>query len=162
MKHLFLFVGIMAVGLLCSCGGSKSQQPAGETNSEIESSISIETMTSDEAISIVPAGCTCFLSFTQTDYDANKYAYADDLGTVAVMKINGKIIEFIIERNNEKDVMSDCDVIKAKSAEYQLEVTKEPLEGDAGYEASFYKGVVKVTNNAGTSVEKIMVGICGC
>ena len=166
MERILLCIGIIAAGLLSSCGGGKSQQNQEEENKPIveeakkpiiksAASISVETISVDEITDVVPYGCICWFSRNEEDDVTNDYIYSDDMSTVAVMKINGEVIVFQINEGATESMLT------AKSNNYQLKVTKKQIV-ETGNGSSFYEGVIKVTNSAGMSVEQEIKGVCGC
>lgn len=158
MDKNFFSVGILVVGLLFSCNEGKSQQnqkQADQSAAETVFSIVPENMTVDEIPSSVSdAECVCWF----TSELANEFNYVDAANGIAVMKINGKIVEFTLKSGGEEGVFT------AQSGEYQLDVKKEFVEKavEEKYgeklEYMLYKAVIKLTDGKGRSVEKEMEG----
>ena len=162
MNKISFSIGILAVGLLFSCNGSKSQQDqkqAGQSAVETISSITIENMTVDEVPSSV-SDAQCVYWFTSEL--ANEYNYVDAENRIAVMKINGKIVEFTLKSSGEEGLFT------AQSGEYQLEVKKEFVEKveeekyEQKLEYMLYNGVIKLTDSKGGAVEQEMQGRSDC
>ena len=158
MNRKKISVGILAVGLLFSCNGGKSQQnqeQADQSAVETGSPITVESMTADEVPSSVSDG-QCIDWFAHGS--VNEFSYVDATNGNAVMKINGKIIEFTLKSGEEEGVFT------AQSGEYQLEVKKvfveKAVEEKYGQKLEYmlYEAEIKLTNDKGGSFEQEILG----
>lgn len=160
--NILFSLSFILIGLLCSCG-NKSQSEKAQTNkSESKNVISIETVTYEEIEEdgVDLSGCSCTFSRNKEEYMQGKYVYLDDFGgSLAVMKINNKIVVF--EVISDEDTDYDLTVTTGKSSEYKLHITKEFID-NTGHETHSFKGVIKLTDKEGKSIQQEYWGICGC
>ncbi|MBL8208673.1 MAG: hypothetical protein JNM09_30860 [Blastocatellia bacterium] len=102
-------------------------------------------------------GCSCYLSANKSDFDAQKYIYADNYQDTGFMKINGAMVKF--EKVDEKEVSRDHWIKKFDSKEYAivLDITKSGKVGPF-----LQKGTISLTRKKGETIIKDFTGECGC
>lgn len=119
-----------------------------------------ETAISIETFSEFPPevdGCSCYLSASKSDLDAQKYIYVDNREKDASMKINGEMVKF--KRTEEKEVGKDHWVKKFDSKDYEVVVDLTQTGANGPFPQ---KGTIKLTKKGGQTVTKEVVGECGC
>jgi hypothetical protein len=115
-----------------------------------------------ETFSAIPPeidGCSCTFSNDSIEYKKGKYIYANDLGSISFLKINGNLTKF--DMTEFKEVNSSTTIVKAKNDLYEIIVTV--LEGkQTGEETSSKTGTIKLIDKKGRTITKTFYGECGC
>lgn len=155
---------LMAAMLLWGGCGNRQQQTnetreSGEEKKEATAAATPKIEVSSFGFGDSPVdvlGCSCCFSFNKEDYTADKFIFLFDYGDNVVMRINGEMIIFKVEYQEDGTPAGESD-------KYKIHITQEDADEEGGYESSSYKGVITLTDKStGNSVQQEYWGVCGC
>lgn len=167
MKPLYLTY-IALLTLLFSCGGEKQQpsmpQPAPEPEKVIEYNTLV--ISSFDSIPDEISGCGCAFASDSLTYKAGNYIFADDIGEIAYMKINGKMVRLTQSKSAAKQTDTTATDTTTVDAHYKadgIEVILKAQKGkDINYEVWQASGKIIIKQADGQSINRVVYGSCGC
>ncbi|WP_312075601.1 hypothetical protein [Chryseobacterium sp.] len=102
--------------------------------------------------------CSCYFARSKADFENEKYIYADDAGTLAYMKIDGKRLALQLISSSDMEV----DKVLTKEIEnenYKISVKGKKLKAE---EALLFDGTLTIEKPDGTKTVIPIYGECGC
>ncbi|MFP9100797.1 hypothetical protein ACLI09_17255 [Flavobacterium sp. RHBU_24] len=164
-KNILLIITACA---LYSCGGEKQQPTNQVTITEPEKVVEDHTLVIS-TFDTVPDeidGCSCAFASDSIAYKANHLLFADDIGDIAYMKINGKMVRLTQSEHATKE--NDSTIIdstathalyKAKGIEVILDTQKGRNIDTEVWEET---GTIKIKQEDGQTIKRAVYGSCGC
>jgi hypothetical protein len=163
----FTFLALLTLTLL-SCGGEKQQPSVALPVPEPEKVIEDNTLfiSTFDTIPDEISGCGCSFASDSLAYKLNHLLFADDIGEIAYMKINGKITRLTQSKDATEENVSIATDSTATHAVYKgngIEVILDSRKGrDIDYEVWEETGTITVKQDDGQTITKSIYGACGC
>lgn len=164
MKYSIL---LFAAFVLVSCKKDNTQLPS---SSVAQDSLAIAndstlTTTKTEKIAIETFAfpteikeCSCYFAKNKSDFENEKYIYADDAGKTAYMKIEGK--RLVMNLLSSSDMESDDELSKEiENNDYKISVKGKKIKHE---EAMLFDGTITIEKTDGTIVKIPIYGECAC
>lgn len=163
MKYLIIFFSAI---LLVACKKDKEtvsgSSPADSLNIVKDSAtasipsgkIQIETISFPEEIK----ECSCYFARNKTDFEAEKYIYADDAGKTAYMKLDGKRLTMNLISSSDMEVEDEL-TKEIESNDYKISVKGKKIKGE---EALLFEGTLTIEKPDGSVISTPIYGECGC
>lgn len=163
MKYLIIFFSAI---LLIACKKDKEtvsgSSPADSLNIVKDSAtasipsgkIQIETISFPEEIK----ECSCYFARNKTDFEAEKYIYADDAGKTAYMKLDGKRLTMNLISSSDMEVEDEL-TKEIESNDYKISVKGKKIKGE---EALLFEGTLTIEKPDGSVISTPIYGECGC
>lgn len=158
---------IFILGFLCIATACKKE--TGADNNEVSTVSKKKTDTAEaatpEKIKIESFAfpeeikeCSCYFSKNRTDFENEKYIYADDAAKIAYMKIDGKKV--VLDLISSNDMHESDELSKEIETEsYKISVKGKKIKGE---EALLFEGTLTIEKPDGTTVTTPIYGECGC
>jgi len=152
---------IIIILSLASCGGEKPQaitaQPAPQPEKIIEDKTLV--ISTFDTIPDEIQGCGCAFAADSLAYKAGHYIYADDIGELAYMNINGKMVQL----KGNKETSADSTAVLADYKVDKIEVKLNFVHGrQIGEESTEETGTITIQQDDGQIITKSIYGECGC
>lgn len=162
MKYLIIFFSAF---LLVACkkdketvSGSSSDSLSVVKDSATASipsgKIQIETISFPEEIK----ECSCYFARNKTDFEAEKYIYADDSGKTAYMKLDGKRLSMNLISSSDMEVDEEL-TKEIENDDYKISVKGKKIKGE---EALLFEGTLTIEKPDGSVISTPIYGECGC
>lgn len=129
------------------------------SNDVIQNESQIFSITTFSSIPDKFAGCSVLFGQTKVKYKAKKFLYFDDMGTNAIISINGKI-HFL--NNNSSFKEGEDEVIIYSNDEYSAYIHLKKYLGDSSEESQIYSAELLVKSKNGQEVKVTVYGEGGC
>lgn len=108
-------------------------------------------------------GCSCYFSETKADFEADRYVFAANYDSLAIVSVNGKKEYFnMVSSGRDEHSFGDYDHTDLyESADYKLKVIilYDKRNGD---ETWWNTGTIELKNKKGQKTTRKFVGECGC
>lgn len=164
MKYLILlFTAFMLIG----CKKDKEQLTP---NASVQDSLSLSkdsalVKTNAEKIAVETFAfpteikeCSCYFAKNKSDFENEKYIYADDAGKTAYMKIEGK--KLVMNLLSSSDMEADDELTKEiENENYKISVKGKKIKNE---QAMLFDGVITIEKPDGSSIKMPIYGECGC
>ncbi|RMZ58917.1 hypothetical protein D1632_15220 [Chryseobacterium nematophagum] len=163
MKHLIIFFSAFS---LIACQKNKETslnvKPAdtlkiGQDSYKTEISsgnILVENFTFPKEIK----ECSCYFAKSKSDFEAEKFIYADDVGKTAYMKLDGKRLSMNLLSSSDMEVDEDLNK-EIESENYKISVKGKKVKNE---EALLFEGTLTIEKSDGASITMPIYGECGC
>lgn len=102
--------------------------------------------------------CSCYFAKNKTDFEAEKYIYADDAGKTAYMKLDGKRLAMNLISSSDMEVDEQL-TKEIENENYKISVKGKKIKGE---EALLFEGTLTIEKPDGTVVTTPIYGECGC
>ncbi|GAA4158857.1 hypothetical protein GCM10022217_20710 [Chryseobacterium ginsenosidimutans] len=102
--------------------------------------------------------CSCYFAKNKTDFENEKYIYADDAGKTAYMKLDGKRLAMNLISSSDMEVDEELSK-EIESDNYKISVKGKKIKGE---EALLFEGTLTIEKTDGTVVTLPIYGECGC
>lgn len=102
--------------------------------------------------------CSCYFAKNKSDFENEKYIYADDAGKTAYMKIDGKrlVMNLLSSSDMEADEMLTKEI---ENENYKISVKGKKIKHE---EAMLFEGVITIEKPDGSVIKMPIYGECGC
>lgn len=164
MKYPIL---LFATFVLVSCKKESTQLPTSTTSQDslAIAKDSAHASTNTEKIAIETFAfpkeikeCSCYFAKNKSDFENEKYIYADDAGKTAYMKIEGK--RLAMNLLSSSDMESDDELSKEiENDNYKISVKGKKIKHE---EAMLFDGTITIEKTDGTIVKIPIYGECAC
>jgi len=163
MKYCIIFFSAF---LLIGCKKDKetvSPQKSGDSLTIVQDSIKNESSAGKISVEEFPfpteiKECSCYFAKNKSDFENEKYIYADDAGKTAYMKLDGK--RLAMNLISSSDMEADEELSKEiESGEYKISVKGKKIKNE---EALLFQGTLTIEKPDGTIVTMPIYGECGC
>jgi hypothetical protein len=102
--------------------------------------------------------CSCYFAKSKSDFENEKYIYADDAGKTAYMKLDGKRLAMNLLSSSDMEVDEELSK-EIESNDYKISVKGKKIKGE---EALLFQGTLTIEKPDGTIVTMPIYGECGC
>ncbi|REC47632.1 MULTISPECIES: hypothetical protein [Chryseobacterium] len=102
--------------------------------------------------------CSCYFAKSKSDFENEKYIYADDAGKTAYMKLDGKRLAMNLISSSDMEVDEELSK-EIESDDYKISVKGKKIKGE---EALLFEGTLTIEKPDGTVVTMPIYGECGC
>lgn len=162
MKYIF----VLAAGLLV-IGCKKETQTSTDKGSDSTLISKNDSITSkpNDAISVETfpfpteiKECSCYFASSKKDFENENYIYADNAGTLAYMKIDGKRLALPLISSSDMEV-DDILIKEIENENYKISVKGKKLKSE---EALLFDGTLTIEKPDGTQTVIPIYGECGC
>ena len=102
--------------------------------------------------------CSCYFARNKKDFENENYIYADNAGTLAYMKIDGKRLALPLISSSDMEV-DDVLTKEIENENYKISVKGKKL---ATEEAMLFDGTLTLEKADGTKTVIPIYGECGC
>ncbi|OVE59354.1 hypothetical protein [Chryseobacterium mucoviscidosis] len=102
--------------------------------------------------------CSCYFAKSKSDFENEKYIYADDAGKTAYMKLDGKRLAMNLISSSDMEVDEELSK-EIESDDYKISVKGKKIKGE---EALLFEGTLTIEKPDGTVVTLPIYGECGC
>ncbi|KXH79591.1 hypothetical protein [Chryseobacterium kwangjuense] len=102
--------------------------------------------------------CSCYFARNKTDFEAEKYIYADDAGKTAYMKLDGKRLAMNLISSSDMEVDEEL-TKEIESDQYKISVKGKKIKSE---EALLFEGTLTIEKPDGTVETMPIYGECGC
>lgn len=163
MKYVIIFFSTL---LLVACKKDK-ETISGSTHADSSSTVkdSAATNTSSEKISVgtIPfpkeiKECSCYFAKNKTEFESEKYIYADDAGKTAYMMLDGKRLAMNLISSSDMEVDEEL-TKEIENDDYKISVKGKKIKGE---EALLFEGTLTIEKPDGTTFTTPIYGECGC
>lgn len=163
MKYLIIFISAFT---LIACKKEKeSVSEPGKTDSVniVQDSVKSEIPKTSIVVEPFPfpkeiKECSCYFAKNKSDFENEKYIYADDAGKTAYMKLDGKRIAMSLISSG--DMEGDDELTKEiENEDYKISVKGKKLKHE---EALLFEGTMNIEKPDGTVITMPIYGECGC
>lgn len=163
MKYLVI---LFSAFLLAACKKDKETVSA---NAAADSS----SIATDSATASIPSGkiqietisfpeeikeCSCYFARNKSDFEAEKYIYADDAGKTAYMKLDGKRLAMNLISSSDMEVDEEL-TKEIENDGYKISVKGKKIKGE---EALLFEGTLTIEKPDGSTITTPIYGECGC
>jgi hypothetical protein len=104
-------------------------------------------------------GCSCYFSNDSIEFKKKEYIYMNDYAQTSFLKINGELVKFTEVYIKQVDSLQTK--AKYRSNAYEMIIETQVIQQN-GYETSLESGIIKVTDQNGSTITKPFYGECGC
>lgn len=163
MKYLIILFSAL---LLTACKKEKetvSESPKPDSAQIVQDSAQTDIQTKEIAVDIIPfpkeiKECSCYFAKNKTDFENEKYIYADDAGKTAYMKLDGvrQALNLISSSDMEADDILSKEI---ETDQYKISVKGRKLPNE---EALLFEGTLTIEKPDGTRTFTPIYGECGC
>lgn len=162
MKYIF----VLATALLLTGCKKDTQTPADKgSDSTLISKKDSMTSKPNDAISVETfpfpteiKECSCYFARSKKDFENENYIYADNAGTLAYMKIDGKRLALDLISSSDMEV-DDVLTKEIENENYKISVKGKKLKAE---EAMLFDGTLTIEKPDGTKTVIPIYGECGC
>ena len=116
--------------------------------------IQIETISFPEEIK----ECSCYFARNKSDFEAEKYIYADDAGKTASKKLDGKRLSMNLISSSDMEVDEEL-TKEIENNDYKISVKGKKIKGE---EALLFEGTLTIEKPDGSVITTPIYGECGC
>lgn len=102
--------------------------------------------------------CSCYFARNKADFENEKYIYADNAGTLAYMKIDGKRLALKLLSSSDMEV-GEVLTKEIENEDYKISVKGKKLKAE---EALLFDGTLTIEKPDGTKTVIPIYGECGC
>ena len=162
MKYIF----VLATALLLTACKKETQTDTDKSSDSIEilkkdsiiekpnAAISVEAFPFPAEIK----ECSCYFARSKKDFENENYIYADNAGTLAYMKIDGKRLAMKLISSSDMEV-DDVLTKEIENENYKISVKGKKLKSE---EAMLFDGTLTIEKPDGTKTVIPIYGECGC
>lgn len=163
MKYVIIFFSAF---LLIACKKDKetvSDLAKKDSVTVAQDSVTTDTQKTDITIDTFPfpkeiKECSCYFAKSKSDFENEKYIYADDAGKTAYMKLDGKRLAMNLISSSDMEVDEELSK-EIESNDYKISVKGKKIKGE---EALLFEGTLTIEKPDGTVVTLPVYGECGC
>ncbi|GAB0157613.1 hypothetical protein CHRYSEOSP005_28920 [Chryseobacterium sp. Alg-005] len=164
MKYVIITFSAL---MLTACKKDKetvSNLSPADSLSVVQDSVAVDIATDGKiAIEVFPfpkeiKECSCYFAKNKTDFEAEKYIYADDAGKTAYMKLDGKRLAMNLISSNDMEVDEELSK-EIENENYKISVKGKKIKNE---EALLFEGTLTIEKADGTVVSTPIYGECGC
>jgi len=102
--------------------------------------------------------CSCYFAKNKSDFENEKYIYADDAGKTAYMKLDGK--RLTMNLISSSDMEADEELTKEiENENYKISVKGKKIKNE---EVLLFEGTLTITKPDGSVTTMPIYGECGC
>jgi len=162
MKYIFVFATAL---LLTAC--KKETQTVADKGSDSTEVLKKDSITEKPNAAITVEAfpfpneikeCSCYFARSKKDFENENYIYADNAGTLAYMKIDGKRLALPLISSSDMEV-DDVLTKEIENENYKISVKGKKL---ANEEAMLFDGTLSIEKPDGTKTVIPIYGECGC
>lgn len=163
MKNIIIFFSAL---LLVACKKDK-ETTSDSTHADSLNIVkdSATTNTSSEKISVgtIPfpkeiKECSCYFAKNKTEFESEKYIYADNAGKTAYMMLDGKRLAMNLISSSDMEVDEELNK-EIENDDYKISVKGKKIKGE---EALLFEGTLTIEKPDGTTFTTPIYGECGC
>lgn len=163
MKYVIIFFSAF---LLVACKKDKetvSDSAKKDSVTVVQDSVKTDAQKTGIAVDTFPfpkeiKECSCYFAKSKSDFENEKYIYADDAGKTAYMKLDGKRLTMNLIASNDMEVDEELSK-EIESDDYKISVKGKKIKGE---EALLFEGTLTIEKPDGTVVTLPVYGECGC
>jgi hypothetical protein len=163
MKYVIIFFSAF---LLVACKKDKetvSNSAKKDSVTVVQDSVKTDTQKTGIAVDTFPfpkeiKECSCYFAKSKSDFENEKYIYADDAGKTAYMKLDGKRLAMNLISSSDMEVDEELSK-EIESNDYKISVKGKKIKGE---EALLFEGTLTIEKPDGTVVTLPVYGECGC
>ncbi len=159
------FTILFSAILLVACVKSKETKTKSKTTDSIaisqektnknndSTNITVEKFNFPEEIK----ECSCYFATNKTDFEEEKYIYADDVAKTAYMKINGEKLKMSLLSSS--DLENDEINKEIENENYKITIKAKKIKNE---ETLLFQGNITIEKADGNSITLPIYGECGC
>ncbi|WP_312511608.1 hypothetical protein [Chryseobacterium culicis] len=102
--------------------------------------------------------CSCYFAASKTDFENERYIYADDAGKTAYMMLDGKRLALNLISSSDMEVDEQL-TKEIENDDYKISVKGKKIKGE---EALLFEGTLTIEKPDGTTFTTPIYGECGC
>jgi len=102
--------------------------------------------------------CSCYFAKNRSDFENEKYIYADDAGKTAYMKLDGKRIAMNLISSSDMEVDEELNK-EIENENYKISVRGKKIKHE---EALLFEGTLTIEKPDGSITTMPIYGECGC
>ncbi|MCF2220095.1 hypothetical protein H9Q08_12370 [Chryseobacterium sp. PS-8] len=163
MKYVIIFFSAF---LLVACKKDKetvSDSAKKDSVTVVQDSVKTDVQKTGIAVDTFPfpkeiKECSCYFAKSKSDFENEKYIYADDAGKTAYMKLDGKRLAISLISSSDMEVDEELNK-EIESNDYKISVKGKKIKGE---EALLFDGTLMIEKPDGTVVTMPIYGECGC
>ncbi|NPA09603.1 MAG: hypothetical protein GXO46_11505 [Chlorobi bacterium] len=163
MKYVIIFFSAF---LLVACKKDKETVSAAAKKDSVmvvQDSVKTDAQKTGIAVDTFPfpkeiKECSCYFAKSKSDFENEKYIYADDAGKTAYMKLDGKRLAMSLISSSDMEVDEELNK-EIESNDYKISVKGKKIKGE---EALLFEGTLTIEKPDGTVVTLPVYGECGC
>lgn len=163
MKYLIIFFSAFS---LIACKKEKetvlNSKPADSVNI-VQDSVKTDSPNSTVLVDVFPfpkeiKECSCYFAKNKTDFENEKYIYADDAGKTAYMKLDGKRIAMNLISSSDMEVDEEL-TKEIENENYKISVRGRKIKHE---EVLLFEGTLTIEKPDGSITKMPIYGECGC
>lgn len=163
MKYLIIFFSAF---LLVACKKDKktvSNSSHSDSLNIVQDSVKTDSTAGKILVHVFPfpkeiKECSCYFAKNKTDFEKEKYIYADDAGKTAYMKLDGKRIAMNLISSSDME----ADEVLSKEIEnenYKISIKGKKIKHE---EVLLFEGTLTIERPDGSITKMPIYGECGC
>jgi hypothetical protein len=102
--------------------------------------------------------CSCYFAASKSDFENERYIYADDAGKTAYMMLDGKRLAMNLISSSDMEV-DELLTKEIENDDYKISVKGKKIKGE---EALLFEGTLTIEKPDGTTFTTPIYGECGC
>lgn len=163
MKYLIIFFSAF---LLVACKKEKetvsNSKPKDSVNI-VQDSAKTDSAPANILVDVFPfpkeiKECSCYFAKNKTDFENEKYIYADDAGKTAYMKLDGKRIAMNLISSSDMEVDEEL-TKEIENENYKISIKGKKIKNE---EVLLFEGTLTITKPDGSVTTMPIYGECGC
>ena len=164
MKYLIIFFSAF---LLVACKKEKETVSANSKPKDslnvIQDSAETDSTPANILVDVFPfpkeiKECSCYFAKNKTDFENEKYIYADDAGKTAYMKLDGKRIAMNLISSSDMEVDEELNK-EIENENYKISVRGKKIKNE---EVLLFEGTLTIEKPDGSITTIPIYGECGC
>ena len=164
MKYLII---LFSAFLLVACKKEKEtvsdSAPADSLHVTKDSASTAVTSSGNILVGTIPfpkeiKECSCYFAVSKTDFENERYIYADDAGKTAYMMLDGKRLAMNLISSSDMEV-DELLTKEIENDDYKISVKGKKIKGE---EALLFEGTLTIEKPDGTIFTTPIYGECGC
>ena len=163
MKYLII---LFSAFLLTACKKEKetvSASASADSSHIAKDSASTGTSSGNILVGTIPfpkeiKECSCYFAISKTDFENERYIYADDAGKTAYMMLDGKRLALNLISSSDMEV-DELLTKEIENDDYKISVKGKKIKGE---EALLFEGTLTIEKPDGTTFTTPIYGECGC
>jgi len=102
--------------------------------------------------------CSCYFAKNKSDFENEKYIYADDAGKTAYMKLDGKRLAMNLISSSDMEANEEL-TKEIENENYKISVKGKKIKNE---EVLLFEGTLTITKPDGSVTTMPIYGECGC
>ncbi|MCU7613013.1 hypothetical protein N0B16_01035 [Chryseobacterium sp. GMJ5] len=163
MKYCIIFFSAF---LLIACKKDKeaiSPSVHKDSATSVHDSVTVQSPAEKVEVDVFPfpkeiKECSCYFAKNRSDFESEKYIYADDAAKTAYMKLDGKrlALNLISSSDMENDEVLSKEI---ENENYKISVQGKKVKHE---EALIFEGTLTIEKADGAIITMPIYGECGC